>query len=143
MPTQHVERPTLLLSPHDSSTTIGDEVVLTCIFRGCPNPNVTWYHNSDVVIGDSRRRYHQQQSPSLTSCTLTITSVHEDDLGTYECVGSNMGGSSKSDQVMLKLSNAPSSSTVGKRSVDNAEDSLCSSKSSPDTGKCFNPNLMS
>lgn len=132
-------KPVLVVMPANKTTDIGEEVRFTCVFSGCPAPDVTWFHKNTALTHGGRVDYEQYILPRITVCHLKISNVSEEDTGTYKCVGGNDAGNSSSGLVDLKLTKE---STVTKRSVEadaspsqSAKRSLCQQISDPESGE--------
>ena len=133
-------KPTLLVTPANKTAGIGGEAMFTCVFGGCPAPNVTWFHKNNALEHGGRVDYELYIQPRMTVCHLTITNVSEQDTGTYKCVGGNDAGNSSSDLVDLKIMEEM---RMTKRSVVeddsssqlSAKRSLCQQTSDPESGE--------
>ena len=100
----YVAAPQLLTSPESVDVLNGTTALLQCSVSGYPSPSVSWFHNGDMVIMDSRRTIHANGS-------LIIWSVMLSDMGMYYCVAENELGSEQSDMVLFMVDgmNPPSS----------------------------------
>ena len=132
-------KPKLVLMPHNNTAGIGGEARFTCVFSGCPAPNVTWFHENNELEHGGRVNYKLHIQSRHTVCHLTISNVSEQDTGTYKCVGGNDAGNSSSDLVDLKIMEEKS---LTKRSVaddsssqSSAKRSLCQQSSGPESGE--------
>ena len=142
-PAASVISPELIVSPSDETKSVGENVRFSCVFTGCPPPNVTWFHNDTVLLPGGRVAVEVYMHHRLTICHLTINNVSETDTGPYMCVGDNVGGNSSSNTVDLQISN-PSTVSLRKRAVDSlsllsAESLLCKQISDPESGERTNP----
>ena len=70
----------------------GEQVRFACKVRGCPMPDVTWYHNRKVIYDnpDFRTTYNRETGDLL----LQIIEAFPQDKGFYECIAVNKYGSS-------------------------------------------------
>ena len=136
MPTQPtVIEPRLEIEPLNESGDIGGSVEFSCVFSGCPSPNVTWFHNNTVLSPGGRVEYDIYTQHRITICFLTIHNVSEADRGLYKCVGGNPGGIVSSSPVDLTLNSDVQ--IVKKRSADSSL-SLCKQISDPESGETKN-----
>ena len=81
-----VPAPQIIIHPTDTSAAAPFSAVFTCSARGYGYLNITWFKNNKVyyVITD-KSRIHQTSSMNVTSGTLVIHNVTEDDMGMYHC----------------------------------------------------------
>ncbi len=133
-PTSHI-KPEPIFHPHDVVISLGGDLAMMCVFRGCPSPNVTWYHNDTTLLVDDRTSIKPSVQSSFTTSTLTVQRLTSEDLGSYRCMGTNgLGFSAYSNSGSVTLA---SDSKIVKRSLT-TEASLCITKTPPsaDTGEC-------
>ena len=121
-------------------SSLGGNVRFSCVFSGCPPPNVTWFHNDSAISPGGRVTSIVHPSHSLTICHLDISDVLDVDVGLYKCVGENPGGVKSSANVELRLdSDVSTNAARRKRSEDDVsswpENSLCEQASDPESGK--------
>ena len=72
-------------------------VVLSCRARGCPEPTITWTHNSVPVTGGNSRVEITPEG-DLVIMTLMLS-----DAGIYRCTAENSQGTRPSDNAMLQV----------------------------------------
>jgi len=58
--------------------------VFTCSVTGCGHLNITWYRRGDSLPTKSEST--EISSPTVTTSTLIIPNVTNDDFGRYYCV---------------------------------------------------------
>lgn len=83
--------------------TVGDEVRVTCLASGFPNPTVQWN------IPD---QYALDRSFGRNTADLNIYSVSQADAGVYTCTANNEAGS---DQIFITIDVQPKRGDIGER----------------------------
>lgn len=67
-------------------------LILDCLVRGTPKPEITWYKNNIEVLADRQERYEVKQDDE-GNCTFTITNpIRHADRGRYEVKAKNCAG---------------------------------------------------
>lgn len=99
------EAPTVFIHPLAPSKAVvpGARVILRCGLMGCPVPNITWYHDGEVVVFNDRVRRMESKSHDAVAGRLDISSVELSDSGTYSCSGSNSAGIADSRSTSLQV----------------------------------------
>lgn len=78
----------------------GDDLKLTCIISGKPEPTVKWFKDDEPLKHDRRIRTVCDRG----ICTLTLTDVSMDDKGTYKChVTNDFGSVSSTAEVNVSM----------------------------------------
>ncbi|XP_071092150.1 contactin-5-like [Haliotis cracherodii] len=92
--------PRVIWHSKETTAVLGTEVKLECIFSGKPVPVVTWTRGGkDITMLASK-----DDNPN--GGVLRISSVQENDEGSYECAGSNPAGT-KHITIKLTIVSAP------------------------------------
>ena len=136
-PPSNAMKPVLMVMPANMTTGLGGSVRFTCVFSGCPAPNVTWFHKGTALEHGGRVIYEQHQQHRLTICQLNISNVSEEDTGTYKCVGGNLAGNTSSELVGLQLMDASRTkrSMGSSSSLQSQKRTLCKQNSDPESGE--------
>uniref|UniRef100_A0A0N5BFM3 Ig-like domain-containing protein n=1 Tax=Strongyloides papillosus TaxID=174720 RepID=A0A0N5BFM3_STREA len=73
-----------------TTTTVeeGDIIILDCIVKSSPEPEIIWFKEEELVIEDSRRNLRFIGD----HCTLTIRNSTLEDSGLYKCLAKNING---------------------------------------------------
>ena len=127
--------------PANLQSNIGESVTFLCVLRGCPSPNVTWFHNDSIVPPGGRVTYDIfVPAQGVTLCNLTISNISEADIGVYKCMGNNPGGSDMSEYAGLNIQDTDQivEPQRRRRSADETEQessSLCEQASDPESGE--------
>ena len=133
-----VAKPELVVMPVTKQSNLGEDASFSCVFIGCPSPNVTWFRDDTLLLPGGRVEYELYIQHRITVCHLTIKNVSEADKGLYKCVGDNPGGNASSDFVDLVL-NSDTEVVLQRRrrSTDETEQqsSLCKWTSDPESGE--------
>ncbi|XP_076126836.1 hemicentin-1 [Alosa pseudoharengus] len=88
----HVQaKPRIQAAPSSLKALVGQTVVLPCVVQGEPRPEITWFHDGNVVG-------HQN--------TFKISAVTHSHSGTYSCVAKNSAGE-ESIHTTLEVLEAP------------------------------------
>ena len=78
---------------NDSSLTVGDTVLLTCVGYGQPNVGITWSRNGEVIMNSSLATIHETDVTRggrlYKQSFLDICSLEVSDSGIYTCLVSN------------------------------------------------------
>ena len=75
--------------------------MLQCMFDSNPTPTITWWFNG-TMLDTSPSRFTTSVAGKIS--TLNITSLVEDDTGSYQCRGENcICNASTSDMVSLTV----------------------------------------
>ena len=85
--------PKITEPPVDTSAGLYNEVVLTCLATGSPQPAIKWYKNGARLFQDA----------DVDSPTLIVPEMSVADRGFYYCMASNRVGSVVSDTVVLNI----------------------------------------
>lgn len=97
------KKPELTLRPNDVEVTFGSTAYFTCRAEGDPQPEITWYRNSEEIksnVVNEKGRYS-----ILDDGTLMIENAQDADKGVYECVARNQLGEAKAKAVELRYLN--------------------------------------
>ena len=86
-----VVAPQIIVHPTDTSTAAPFSGVFTCSASGYGHLNITWYRTPGLLPDKSRTS--EVYSPVVTTSTLVIPNVTNDDVGSYYCVvkANNLG----------------------------------------------------
>ena len=82
--------------PEEADVNRTDSVKLTCIARGSPAPEFTWYHDgvevniTDVRLSITTTPEGVEPDFIVVTSDLTIDMADRGDRGTYTCVTTNM-----------------------------------------------------
>ncbi|XP_067120871.1 titin [Centruroides vittatus] len=87
---------TVLLKP--TTTCEGKTITLSCVVKGNPKPEITWYHNKEKL--QPSRDFQITHKPESGLVTLTIPEVFPDDDGIFHCKAVNCFGE---DETSAKL----------------------------------------
>jgi len=91
-----VPAPEITTHPTDTSSAAPFSGVFTCAASGYGYMNITWYKNRKVYNAiTNKSTMHQTSSLNITTSTLVIYDVTEDDMGVYHCL---VWASSKASQ---------------------------------------------
>ncbi|CEF62415.1 Zormin [Strongyloides ratti] len=73
-----------------TTTTVdeGDIIILDCIVKSSPEPEIIWYKEEELIIEDFRRSLKFIGD----HCTLTIKNCNLEDSGLYKCLAKNING---------------------------------------------------
>uniref|UniRef100_A0A0K0E9V3 Ig-like domain-containing protein n=1 Tax=Strongyloides stercoralis TaxID=6248 RepID=A0A0K0E9V3_STRER len=73
-----------------TTTTVdeGDIIILDCIIKSSPEPEVIWFKEEELIIEDSRKTLKFIGD----HCTLTIINSNLEDSGLYKCLAKNING---------------------------------------------------
>ncbi len=124
--------PEAILNPQSVEKSLGDTLVMMCVFQGCPTPNVMWFHNGEPVQADGVAiKISQFSQSTFTTSELIIPVMREEDTGSYVCQGEN--GEDRVVDSMVGTVTLVSSTKLAKRSTE--ENPLCRSKTPSDTGE--------
>ena len=89
-----VPAPQIIIHPNDTSAAAPFSAVFTCSAKGYGYLNITWFKNNKVY-NSLKSIIHQTSSMNITTSTLVIYNVTEDDVGVYHCL---VWASSKASQ---------------------------------------------
>lgn len=78
-------KPVLKVPPQNATIYDGKDVQMTCEADGAPRPNVTWYHDGNLIHSIGRIQV-------LESGALLIAAAQPSDNGNYTCVQKNSEG---------------------------------------------------
>ena len=79
-----VPAPEIIAHPTDTSAAAPFSGVFTCSASGYGYMNITWFKNNQVYNAiTNKSTIHQTSSMNITTSTLVIYSVTEDDMGAY------------------------------------------------------------
>ena len=131
----------LVIMPVEQEIGLGENVTFSCLFTGCPNPNVTWFHNDTALTPHGERVKDVIYSHGdVTYSYLTINNVSKEDEGRYRCYGDNNVGNVSSANVNLGV--LPVQTTARrKRKADlssmsaQSRSTLCKQASDPESGE--------
>jgi len=86
-----VASPQITTHPTDTSAAAPFSGVFICSASGYGHLNITWYRTSGLLPDKSRTS--EEYSPEVTTSTLVIPNVTNDDVGSYYCVvrANNLG----------------------------------------------------
>ena len=87
--------------PLSRESNIGRNVMFTCIFKGYPSPNVTWFFHNKTVLSRGGRIVTTSMESRMAVSHLTIMNVSEADTGYYRCVGQNSHGRNSSNMQLV------------------------------------------
>ena len=73
----------------------GHRVTFECELTANPDPEVTWYRNTDIIKDKGRWRIKQAKKKDRFVQTLIMDRVTPDDSGTYICHAKNKDGDDK------------------------------------------------
>lgn len=80
-----------VLSPELNMTgSYGDDLMMDCLHRGTPSPEIKWLHN-DIAITTSDRY------SVMSNGSLLISSLNAEDAGVWTCFVSNVLGQAQMD----------------------------------------------
>ncbi len=68
----------------DTSATDGDELVLSAVVSGFPQPHVSWFHNNENI--DKSEDFVLNFDPKTGRCECVIVECLPDDQGTFRSV---------------------------------------------------------
>ncbi|VEL35441.1 unnamed protein product [Protopolystoma xenopodis] len=88
--------PMLVISPHNTSVTLGRVVTLPCAAEGEPTPQLNWFKDNQPVVMDSRHSLVQNGS-------LRIVAVDEVDEGVYQCRATSALGEAVSQPAKVSI----------------------------------------
>ena len=92
---------------NDSSLTVGDTALLTCVGYGQPNVEITWSRNGEVIMNSSLATIHETDVTRggrlYKQSFLDICSLEVSDTGSYTCTISN-GLSTINASISLSVS---------------------------------------
>lgn len=98
LPAQPAE---IVIAPQSTSVTVGDTVLFSCVAKGYPLPNITWYDPTGILANDSRVTIYDlplyEGGYFFLHSVLEICSVELEDGGNYSCFANNSAGSSISE----------------------------------------------
>ena len=82
-----VPAPDIITHPTDTSAAAPFSAVFTCSAKGYGFLNITWFKNNKVYNSiTNKATMHQTSSINITTSTLVIYNVTEDDMGVYYCL---------------------------------------------------------
>ncbi|KAI0981885.1 hypothetical protein GJ496_006241 [Pomphorhynchus laevis] len=85
----HVVPPSLTNKPNRNLISyVSGSVTVCCLYSGSPHPHIKWY------FGTKKITFYERYSMNADKC-LVITNITMADVGEYECVISNIGGTIK------------------------------------------------
>ena len=91
------DRPEITKHPQNVTVTERNNVTLTCNATGNPEPQFSWFKDTDLV------EYNKRIYLSANNSLLTITDVNRNDSGGYLCVAHNEVGNDTSIIVILDV----------------------------------------
>lgn len=74
----------------------GHRVTFECELTGEPDPDVTWYRNTEVIKDKGRWRLKKSKKANVFTQTLIMDRVTPEDSATYICHAKNSAGDAKS-----------------------------------------------
>ena len=80
--------PALTEIPQDTNSSLGGDLILSCVADGFPVPSIVWVYNGAEIDADSSARITitaEQSVPGQRNSTLIITSAQFSDSGEYVC----------------------------------------------------------
>jgi len=93
------ERVSVTSASSNTMFTFGDEVQLSCTFRGTPSPDIQWYFKGESL--SASEQFTIQTTPSDKAIpgntSLTIRNFQVEDAGSYQCVLTNYLASAAHD----------------------------------------------
>ncbi|XP_072021853.1 twitchin-like isoform X7 [Amphiura filiformis] len=87
--------PKFLDKPSMRQADDGHRVTFECQLTAEPDPEVTWYRNTDIIKDKGRWRIKQSKKEKVFTQTLIMDRVTPDDSGTYICYAKNKAGDDK------------------------------------------------
>ncbi|XP_062534345.1 titin-like [Armigeres subalbatus] len=90
--------PSFSLEIKDSRAMLGERGYFECHFAGNPKPDILWYRNGKIVIGNERARIRTEEHLA----TLTIYPVEVEDFGFYKCRAMSEAGSCESYAKLIE-----------------------------------------
>ena len=84
----HAVSPALTEIPQDTNSSLGEDLILSCVADGFPVPSIVWVYNGAEIDADSSARITitaEQSVPGQRNSTLIITSAQFSDSGEYVC----------------------------------------------------------
>lgn len=92
-------KPILLVPLSDIQIqSFGDSAKLVCEMSGEPKPRITWIKDAEKIFPQ-----HSSRMAFLPDGSLRISSVQNEDLGQYECLGQNVAGETKSNPARIMM----------------------------------------
>ena len=107
VPTCAAVTPTITEVPDDTVgrnpvLTVGQDLTLTCSAMGTPRPQISWFRGDSRIVITSRTHINETEIGADTLVSmLVISSVTEDDSGTYECRVDNDAGTTSQQYSVL------------------------------------------
>ena len=71
--------------PQNTNVSIHDDFTLSCTASAFPLPNITWYHNSSLVVENSFIAIFQTATNRTVTSTIMTVNATSNDSGTYVC----------------------------------------------------------
>ena len=94
--------PLILTHTTDTTAAAPFSGLFTCSVTGCGHLNITWYRRGAPLPTKSKST--EVSSPTVTTSTLVIPNVTNDDVGSYYCIVWANNRASKSNTSMLYFS---------------------------------------
>ena len=82
----------ILLSPGDTITSVGDSLTLSCTAAGIPAPQISWYKDGLLLttgLDNITETQSSNASNHFTVSDLNLCDLQLSDSGQYSCVASN------------------------------------------------------
>ena len=71
--------------PQNTNVSIHDDFTLSCTASAFPLPNITWFHNSSLVVETSLITIFQTTTNRTFTSTIMTANATSSDSGTYVC----------------------------------------------------------
>ena len=71
----------------------GNSIRLKCKATGKPKPQIIWFKDNDLIVGDQMADFDEEEHISESRWTLRLRDLRKDDSGKYTCKVFNRAGS--------------------------------------------------